>query len=609
MNHHCKKQCFEFQNHFSFAAWNVNRISRHGELSMRLLLVLLAWSVLPAAAQFASLSTTQDGSVLFFTTPLSQTGTDQPNHGKVFIVDANGVQLLQSRNRDVFPNTSFVFPPSAYMTNFYDLVDVSAAGDLSQLAIAALRECSGYSSGHCFTSDRTDVYNARGENTLSVNGHLMVSRNGNWGLVTEDQLADIYTRFIVVDLVTSKTYSGFSEILGSRDWSQQGIADNGTAVIAAWDRLLIFRPPASVQTISNQGAATAAIDAQATTVVWRDATRGVLIAKLGLIPSPRVLDENGYDPRISADGALILFRAPAAVSGASQVYLIRSDGSGRRQVTQEPEGIESAVLSGSGEIAWVMTNTGRLLQLDLTSGLRREFIGPVPAVLDAPFTPGVQPGLLVTRAAAGQALTVPASVSAGDTIEAQMEELSAPLLRVENGLVTVQVPWEAELGRTYGIALYGRACSGWTGAGGKALVQQFQPRFLFSADGVYALAAHEGFDGVVTGNQPAHPGEIVHIYGVGFGPVSPAIATGVPAPVSPLSSTVAPLSCQVQNRDHPQAPAPATVMYAGLAPLTIGYYQLDLLLPAPLSAGTYAIFCNMPAEDQFLGVSGLLPVD
>jgi hypothetical protein len=532
-----EKQYPERRKHLGVAAWSVNRIRRHGELSIGLLLLFFACSALPAAAQFASLSTTQDGSVLFFTTPLSQTGTDQPNHGKVFIVDANGVQLLQSRNRDMFPNTSFVFPPSAYMTNFYDLVDVSAASDLSQLAIAALRECSGYSSGLCFTSDRTDVYNARGENTLSVNGHLMVSRNGNWGLVTEDQLADIYTRFIVVDLVTSKTYSGFPEILGSRDWSQQGIADNGTAVIAAWDRLLIFSPPASVQTISNQGAATAAIDAQATTVVWRDATRGLLIAKLGLIPLTRVLDENGYDPRISADGTLILFRAPAASSGALQVFLVHSDGSGRQQVTQEPEGIESAILSGSGGMAWLVTNTGRLLQLDLTSGLRREFIGPVPAVLEASFAAHSQPESLASAAAPGQPLTVPASVSAGDSIEARMEELSVPVISVENGLVTLQVPWEAELYRAYGIALYDHADTGWTGAVGKVQVEQFQPRFLLSADGIYALAAHEGFDSVVTQEQPAHPGEIVHLYGVAFGPVSPAIATGVPAPVSAFGNS------------------------------------------------------------------------
>ena len=598
----------QFPKCLGLAACGISTISRHGALSMRLLLLFFASSVLPATAQFASLSTTHDGSVLFFATPLSQTGTDQPNHGKVFIVDTNGVKLLQSRNRDVFPNTSFVFPPTAYQTNFYDLVDVSAAGDLSQLAIAAVRECSGYTSGLCGSPDSSDLYNARGENILTVDGHLMVSRNGNWGLVTHDELYEISTHFTIVDLVSSKSYVGFPAIRGKLDWSQQGIADDGTAVIAASDRVLIFHPPGSVQTISNQGGASAAIDARATTVVWRDASMGLRIAKLGLVPSLAVLDKNGYDPRITADGALILFRAPASVSGASQVFLIHSDGSGRRQVTQQPEGIGSAVLSGSGDIAWVVTNTGRLLQLELNSGRQREFIGPAPAVLDAPFTPGVQPGLLVTRAAAGQPLTVPASVSAGDSIEARMEELSVPVISVENGLITLQVPWEAELYRAYGIALYGRVDNGWAGAAGKVLVQQFQPRFLFAADGIYALAAHERFDGMVTEQQPAHPGEIVHLYGTGFGPVSPAIATGVPAPISPLSITVTPMICQVQSRDHPQAPAPATVMYTGLAPLTIGYYQLDLLLPSPLSAGAYGISCNIPGANQF-GPSGLLPVD
>jgi uncharacterized protein (TIGR03437 family) len=572
------------------------------EPSIRFFLAFIAWGVLPAAAQFASLATTDDGSVLFFTTPLSQTGTDQPNHGKVFIVDANGVRLLQARNQEVLANDFLGHP--ALLTNFYDLVGVSAAGDLSQLAIAGLRECSGFTSGLCGTPDRADVYNAHGENILSVNGNVMISRNGNWGLVTEHRLGDIYTRFTIVDLLTSKTYTQFPAILDARDWSQQGIADDGTAVIAAWDRVLIFRQPDSVQTISSQAALSAVIDARATTIVWRDTALGLRIATLGLVPSPAVLDERGYDPRISADGSLILFRARAGESSVSQVFLIRSDGSGRQQVTREPEGIQSAVLSGSGGIAWVVTNRGRLLQLDLNSGHQREFIGPVPVVLDAPIIPGLQS---VRTAAPGQALTVPASVTTGDTVGAQLEGLNAPVLRVENGLVTLQVPWEAELYRIYGIALYGRANSGWTGVAGTVWVRKFQPEFL-SADGIYALAAHEDFDGVVTENQPAHPGEIVHLYGIGFGPVSPAIATGVPAPVSPLSTTVNPMICSVQDRNHPQESAPAKVMYAGLAPLTIGYYQLDLLLPALLSAGTYVVGCNMPSEDQFFGVSGLLPV-
>src|SRR5258708_31068911 len=142
----------------------INTPNQSCEVSMRWLLLLMAWGVLPAAAQFASLSTTHDGSVLFFTTPLSQTGSGQPDYGKVFIVDGNGVRPLLVRNRDVY-----MFPPviflHAFTTNAYYLDNVSTAGDISQLAIEGLGECSGLTAALCGTRNYTTVYNARGEIT------------------------------------------------------------------------------------------------------------------------------------------------------------------------------------------------------------------------------------------------------------------------------------------------------------------------------------------------------------------------------------------------------------------------------------------------------------
>ena len=48
-------------------------------------------------------------------------------------------------------------------------------------------------------------------------------------------------------------------------------------------------------------------------------------------------------------------------------------------------------------------------------------------------------------------------------------------------------------------------------------------------------AIHHDWSSYVTSDSPALPGEVLHFYGTGFGPVQPAVATGTPAPASPLA--------------------------------------------------------------------------
>ena len=83
--------------------------SRGGGVVIRsgLKLATLLLAALPAMAQFESLSTTHDGSVLFFTSRLSQAGTNQPHYGKVFLVDSRGVPLLVRERVSSRPDQSF----------------------------------------------------------------------------------------------------------------------------------------------------------------------------------------------------------------------------------------------------------------------------------------------------------------------------------------------------------------------------------------------------------------------------------------------------------------------------------------------------------------------
>jgi len=91
---------------------------------------------------------------------------------------------------------------------------------------------------------------------------------------------------------------------------------------------------------------------------------------------------------------------------------------------------------------------------------------------------------------------------------------------------------------------------------------------LFS-DGSYVLPA-----GAIPGvtSRPAHPGDEIVMYGVGFGPVTPEISAGVI--VTQTNKLTLPLQILFG-----QTPA-QSIPYAGLSPNYVGLYQFNVVVPA-----------------------------
>jgi uncharacterized protein (TIGR03437 family) len=103
----------------------------------------------------------------------------------------------------------------------------------------------------------------------------------------------------------------------------------------------------------------------------------------------------------------------------------------------------------------------------------------------------------------------------------------------------------------------------------------FAPAFL-TFDGTHVAALHADYSLVGAPNllsgaatTPAQPGEIILIYGVGFGPTTP------PQPSSQLVTTATPLANSVQVAIGGQA---ASVAFAGLAQ-GAGLYQFNVTVP------------------------------
>lgn len=106
---------------------------------------------------------------------------------------------------------------------------------------------------------------------------------------------------------------------------------------------------------------------------------------------------------------------------------------------------------------------------------------------------------------------------------------------------------------------------------------------LFFGPPKLVTSAHQDFSGLITSNQPARPGEIIHIFASGLGPVMPPVPDGASASATPLSWTMNPVTCGALGTSGNLIPL--TLWFAGLAPGQTGVYQLDVQLPGTLPAG------------------------
>ena len=104
--------------------------------------------------------------------------------------------------------------------------------------------------------------------------------------------------------------------------------------------------------------------------------------------------------------------------------------------------------------------------------------------------------------------------------------------------------------------------------------------FVLDASGTAAVTHGADFR-LVTVGAPAAAGEVLSIFCVGLGAVTPAIPAGSVTPIPPPVSVNMP---QVTVRGEI-----ATVLWAGLVPGYSGLYQVNVQLPADLPAGLVAL--------------------
>jgi len=124
-----------------------------------------------------------------------------------------------------------------------------------------------------------------------------------------------------------------------------------------------------------------------------------------------------------------------------------------------------------------------------------------------------------------------------------------------------------------------------------AQLQAVSPAFF--QWGNYAVATRQNFSLAVkngtcagTTTVPAAPGDVIILWGTGFGPTSPSAPAGEETPSTTTFNTATSVSVTVGGK-------PATVYGAALAPGYAGLYQIAIQIPASLANGDYPVIATI----------------
>jgi uncharacterized protein (TIGR03437 family) len=562
----------------------------------RCLLFIGVFSV-SACAQFFGLATPADGSSVYFATPLRQKDSTQPTYGKLFQVDDSGLKLVLARD--------IVNPPAPGLgggnpTNAYDLVGADISSDGQVFAVIALPGCIGDPVPCSKKASAATTITANGQ-PQEYQGMLRLSANGEWAFGVVQLNPFSFGNLVNVATGPQPTTCSIDCSVAT---SGRPVANDGTAVFFDHDKLMVQRGT-DLQGIPAPGGFDAVIDAAARTIVFAAYTsagsRELRITSPDAT-SADLLASDGYSPSMTDDGRQVLYLSNR--TGTPQAYLINTDGSGDRSLTNDMDGIDRAILSGDGTIAYAVTSGGRLLNISVASAAVQELIPRTP-FLSIPSSLFLAPGKLVSLPGAGLSTAsytaTPLLPESLGGVQVAIQGKQARIQSVQPTAITLLVPLDVAIisDSTSTIHLEMGSPSPFEILDASAVLVQFAPEVLNGAPGPtggsYMFAAHEDWSGLVSDENPAHPGEILHTYAVGMGPTTPPVLYGEAAPSQePLARLATQLECNVE------------VLFAGLAPALAGIYQIDWRVPTGLPDTTLGTTCQF--SGGFAQIYGAVPV-
>ncbi len=548
---------------------------------MRLSLLLLCISFC-LTAQIQDLATTDDGTVLYFSTPYRLKGSSDVGYSKIFRYTDNEFQLFRE----------IAFMSFGTDTNFYLASRPSVSGDGTTVAYTATRDCFGGS--HClyFAYNQGFMASATGTDKNLGPGMLTLSPDGRYVLFSamggQTEPYDVGWSDLSQGTVVSLAGSSALPIGDGR----QGIANGGTVLLSDSQGPLLWNQGHTQRLSFSATPGQARLSADSQEIVYEGVSgagnyelhtyyvasgQDLILATGPAVPTAPQSQNSYFHSSLNKDGSLVAYVLN------NQLVVQATHTLGVRSLVSSADGFTDVVISGNGNVVYAVTGSDRLLRADVTSGAVTELSAAVPhiQIVSGVLVPGARVDLSVSGAPASA--PDPAIVSGAG---------AAPIIARSSSAVAFQIPWGAQAGSTIKLFVPGNPSA--LEEDDDNQLQVAVPQFYtLPVTGVvsppYALAAHQDFSALITDQNPAKIGEFIHLYFTGLGMVAPAIATGVAAPIGPLYRVVTPFSCQFSQAS---GVLPADILFAGLAPLFTGIEQVDMQIPSGLTVTHPTLSCT-----------------
>jgi uncharacterized protein (TIGR03437 family) len=215
-------------------------------------------------------------------------------------------------------------------------------------------------------------------------------------------------------------------------------------------------------------------------------------------------------------------------------------------------------------------------------------------------TTTIAPGSLIsifgTNLASGLSIASSATLSTalGDVDSVMINGTPAPLQFVASGQINAQAPWELAPGQATVVVTRAGVAS----APVAAMVGSYSPALYGFGVGAQAISINldgtfTALPGLIPGaaSHPASAGDTLVFYASGLGAVDqPPPPDGAPS-ADATRRTSAPLTVMIGGM-------PSVVNFAGLSPQFSGVYQVNVVVPSGVSAGS-----AVPVQLQIGGVT------
>ncbi len=514
-------------------------------MSLRALLLLAAT---PLYAQFSQFAATDDGSQVYFISSLAFDNLPAAPSGSsmLYRIGPDGVSYVAG-------------------IGYTSISGPQVSGDGSVTGFTYVGDC------HVKCDSETQIQYAQQSKPLGP-GNLQLSRNGRWALVsTLDPVAPSAT---LIDPVTNFA----AQIPQPRITGFRTLASDGTVLVqnGLWNQGQVTAIPFPIGLTYNPLALSdnaAVIVSYASVTGPAASSTGQLVATNVATGKPATLyrwtsTTFATFMAMSNDGSRALYRVTPLASAAGTAY-VADTSTGQSTPIDLPTGelVVDGTLSGDGNIAILVTSLGRIVKVTLATGAIEPLIPPTPYIMNV-F------GEVPIGSVVHFQTTYPGS-AADWTGQILLGGKPLPVLGVKPGIVDVQIPWEQpagmqqlQIGLQYGSPFQQSQT---------IYVTPIVPFFESLDPGQSAIFPFKIIKGDWSGYQTTQPkaGDIIYMYMTGLGPVVNPVQTGMPASLTTPDSTRNTLACTFT----PQT-TPAQTLFAGLAPGSIGIYQVAFRMPA-----------------------------